>query len=117
MDAKYEAKHIRLGESVGAVKSIKVLNRIITWEKESIGIQADTRHVESAIKDLKLCDAHSVSTPAVREVTDKRFDKEGEVINAVKIGTREIAIQADGRPVTNMASKKQEDHERGGAWP
>ena len=53
MNKKYESKHVRLGESVGAVQSIKVLNRIITWEKHSIGVEADTRHIITALNDLK----------------------------------------------------------------
>ena len=49
MNKKYESKHIRLGGTKGAVKSVKILNRIITWEVDSISVEADLRHVKTAI--------------------------------------------------------------------
>ena len=105
MNKKYESKHIRMGESAGAVTSIKVLNRIITWESESISIEADTRHVITAMKDLKLSDAKGVGTPAVREHGDKRYDAEGDEFAEVTVKGRKIKVQQDGRPVTGMGCK------------
>ena len=72
MNKKYESKHIRLGSSEGSVKSIKVLNRIVTWEKDSISIEADMKHVTTAMRDLKLSDANGVGTPAIREQCDRK---------------------------------------------
>ena len=77
MNKKYESKHVRLGESRGAVQSIKVFNRIITWEKHSIGVEADTRHIITALSDLGLNEAREVVTPAVREQGEKSNDQEG----------------------------------------
>ena len=118
MNEKYESKHIRMGASKGAVKTIKVLNRIIRWEDESISIEADTRHVITAMKDLNLSDAKGVSTPAIREHTDKRHDNEGDEYGEKTVKGRKIKVQEDGRPVTCMGSVMksggEEDEELGG---
>ena len=109
MNIKYESKHVRMGEAPELKKSLKILNRIVTWETESISIEADTRHVETAMRDLKLTEAHGVCTPAVREQVDKRFDEEGEKVKEVVVGKQKISLQSDGRPITNMASKKLQE--------
>ena len=106
MDEKYESKHIRFGQSTGAVKSMKVLNRIVTWEEASISVEADTRHVETALADLGLMSAKEVNTPAVREIDEKKNDQEGMEASEYKVKGKTIKIQQDGRPITEIASKK-----------
>ena len=43
---KYEIKTKWLGPKDHHEQEIRVLNRIITWEKDGIGYEADPRHVE-----------------------------------------------------------------------
>ena len=50
------------------MESVRVLNRIITWEEDSISVEADLRHVKTALEDLGLKDAKGVGTPAMREL-------------------------------------------------
>ena len=109
MNKKYESKHIRLGGTKGAVKSVKILNRIITWEVDSISVEADLRHVKTAILDLGLMDSKEVGTPAVREHGEKRNDQEGEYESEELIKGKSIKIQKDGRMITEMASRKLEE--------
>ena len=112
MNQKYESKHIRLGTTKGAVKQIKVLNRIITWEEESISVEADTRHIMTALKDLGLEVAKEVVTPALREHGEKSNDQEGIEAGERIVKGKRMKIQGDGRPLTYMASKRvKEDNE------
>ena len=49
---KYEIKTKWLGPEKHHNQEVRVLNRIITWEPEGIGYEADPRHVEVMTEEL-----------------------------------------------------------------
>ena len=62
---KFEVKFRgRLGPGNGDDKSVRILNRIVTWTEEGIRYEADQRHVEIIIRQLGLKDnSNGLSTP------------------------------------------------------
>ena len=52
-----------LGPDPHDMKEIRVLNRIVAWEKECIRYEADQRHAEVLVEMLNLKDAKGVDTP------------------------------------------------------
>jgi hypothetical protein len=60
----------RLGPDKDDDKMIRVLNRIITWERDRITYEADPRHVEITIDQLGLKEAKPVNTPATKTEDD-----------------------------------------------
>jgi hypothetical protein len=67
----------RLGPDVGDNKSIRILNRIVTWDNQGIKYEADQRHAEIIVKQLGLSEqSNSVVTPGIKdngESDDKRL--------------------------------------------
>ena len=58
----------RLGPDTNDDKSVRVLNRITTWEDLSgIKYEADQRHGEILVESMGLQSAKEVSTPGVKE--------------------------------------------------
>ena len=68
MDKKYQVKTQVFGPEQDQAKEVKILNRIIGWSgNEGISYEADPRHTEIIIEQLKLQDAKPVSTPGTKE--------------------------------------------------
>ena len=64
-DAKFRG---RIGPDIGDDKSIRILNRIVTWTTGGIKYEADQRHSEIIIKQLGLeSGAKAVVTPGVKQ--------------------------------------------------
>ena len=64
-DAKFRG---RIGPDIGDDKSIRILNRIVTWTTEGIRYEADQRHGEIIMKQLGLeSGAKAVTTPGVKQ--------------------------------------------------
>ena len=110
-----------LGDGEGEVEHVKVLNRIISWEKGAIVWEADPRHVELLAEQLGLQNAGSVRTPAEKEPSGvARFrDLDGDgtgdhsgfdaVDVALALGEKQIHKEASsvsdvGRPVGALAN-------------
>ncbi len=66
---RFDCKHRgRIGPGAGDVKSIRVLNRVVTWGDEGIEYEPDQRHAELIIRDMGLeGSSRAVSTPYVKE--------------------------------------------------
>ena len=74
---KYEIKTKWLGPGKQHSQEIRVLNRIITWESEGIGYEADPRHVEILVEELGFASCATVGTPGTSiEGKTKEEDKE-----------------------------------------
>ena len=57
-----------LGPNEGQQRQIKILNRIVTWhDSKGLNYEADPRHVEIVLEQLKMEDAKAVTTPGTRE--------------------------------------------------
>ena len=58
----------RLGPEEKDDKSIRILNRVITWKEEGIEYEADQRHAEIIVNSLGLeKEAKAVRSPGVKE--------------------------------------------------
>jgi hypothetical protein len=54
----------RIGPQEKDGKSIRILNRVVTWQEDGIEYEGDQRHVEICLKELGLCeDSKEVTTP------------------------------------------------------
>ncbi len=68
IESKLEIKcKERMGEREGDMKSIRILNRIVTWTPDGIEYESDQRHAEIIVKQMGLKPgSKSVAAPAVR---------------------------------------------------
>jgi len=61
----------RLGSGENDQKSVRILNRIITWNKDEIQFEADQRHAEIIVKQLGLKgSSNAMRTPRVKSADD-----------------------------------------------
>ena len=67
-----------LGPQAKHSKSIRVLNRVLTWANHGITYEADQRHADIVVQELGLQDAKSVTTPSCKEDTDKMLADVGD---------------------------------------
>ena len=67
LKAEFEIKTEILGPEKRHVQELKILNRIVTWEKDGIMWEPDPRHAELIIAQLGLENAKPVSTPAMKQ--------------------------------------------------
>ena len=75
--SKYQIKIQRLGPHDDNVKELKILNRIIAWSPtKGIIYEADPRHVEIVVEQLKLEQAKPASTPGTKEEGTIQEDSE-----------------------------------------
>ena len=63
LEDEYDLKTKWLGPEKHQQQEVRVLNRIISWEKEGIGYDADPRHVEVMVEELGLKNCTTVGTP------------------------------------------------------
>ena len=74
--SKFEAQvKGRMGPGKEYLKSMRVLNRIISWTTSGIEYDADQRHVEIIVRELGL-ETDSKSVETLRIATKKRSDLE-----------------------------------------
>ena len=66
----------RLGPEEHDCKSIRILNRVVTWRSSGIVYEADQRHAEIIVGRLGLKNKRSVITPGVKAENQK--DEEGD---------------------------------------
>ena len=67
MQDKYEVKvRGRLGPGAKEDKTRTILNRCVEWKAEVIHYEADPRHAEILIRDLKLTAAKAMATPGIK---------------------------------------------------
>ena len=93
LEKKYQVKTQVLGPNEGQQKQVKILNRVVTWDgSRGIVYEADPRHTEIVIEQLRLNDAKEVSTPGTRE--EGRTTEDNEEQLSEKDKTRYRAIVA-----------------------
>ena len=78
MEKQYECKVQALGPGLEDEKEIKVLNRIISWNKlgteDIVTYEADPRHAEITGQELGLQDAKSLLIPITKVEADDESD-------------------------------------------
>ena len=68
LEGRYTVKTQTLGPGPDNQQQIKILNRMVTWsDEEGLTYEADPRHVEIRLKQLKMEDAKPVTTPGTKE--------------------------------------------------
>ena len=67
LESKFETKTTIVGPEMKDEKTVRVLNRIITYTAEGIEYEADQRHAESMIRDMNMTAAKPLSTPGLDE--------------------------------------------------
>ena len=71
MKKRYEVKiRGRLGPQKQDDKSIRLLNRIITWDEEGITWEADQRHAEIIFRELDLAKSAALTVPGAKNTVD-----------------------------------------------
>ena len=63
----FELKTEVLGPDSGEVREVRILNRVLRWEKEGITWEADQRHAELVVEQLGLEKSKPVSSPGSKE--------------------------------------------------
>ena len=63
--SRFEIKTDFLGPKERHSKQVRILNRVISWEKDGISFEADQRHAEVIIKAMNV--TKGVSTPGSRD--------------------------------------------------
>ena len=77
---KYQIKTQWLGPGSEHQREVKILNRIIGWhDQKGISFEADPRHAEIIIEQLKLKEAKGVSSPGAKEEGTTIEDHEQEL--------------------------------------
>ena len=71
-----------MGERKEDIKSVRILNRIVTWTPEGIECESDQRHAEIIVKQMGLePGSKAVATPALRMKIDEVKDGNEELGN------------------------------------
>jgi hypothetical protein len=76
---RYEVKfRARIGPEIKDDKSVRILNRIVTWNEDGIEYESDQRHAEIIVNELGLKpdNVKSVVTPGVKETAKEELDNE-----------------------------------------
>ena len=71
-----------MGPEEGQKKEVKILSRIIRWTNEGLEYEADQRHADLLVKEMKVTESKEVTTPIVsqnieKEEEDLEFDSHG----------------------------------------
>ena len=80
----FELKTEVLGPDHGEVRELRILNRVLRWEKAGITWEADQRHAELIVEQLGLEKSKSVATPGCKEdarrdaLTERRRERAAE---------------------------------------
>ena len=65
---EFSIKTEMLGPDAGEVKELRVLNRVINWEKTGTW-EADPRYAEMVVEQLEMTGAKPVVTPGLKDDT------------------------------------------------
>ena len=80
ISGRYESKHDVLGPGAKHQKSIRVLNRVLSWTPQGIEYEADQRHADIIVSELGLKEAKPVSTPGCKEDVDRMLADLGPIL-------------------------------------
>lgn len=92
---KYEIKTKWLGPEARHEQEIRALNRIVTWEKEGIGYEADPRHVEVIVEELGLDGCIVVGTPGTSTEGRTNEDAHNPLDSAMETKYRALVARAN----------------------
>ena len=89
-----------LGLKEGQSKEVRILNKVVRMTKDGLELEADPRHVELAIRELKLENAKVSVVPGAKPVKKKTEDDIDEGIDNIheaknSDGDRELEMPED----------------------
>ena len=87
LEKKYKIKTQELGRGEGQDPELRILNKIVRITPEGVELEADPRHAEMVIKDLKLQDAKPSTVPGSKEEMKKaptREEDRGKAIDNIQ---------------------------------
>ena len=105
LEEKYKLKVETLGTDKGQSPEMRILNKVVRWTSAGLELEADPRHAELVIKDLKLAGCKSSAVPGSKEEAKKVKEElpEAKMSEGTKarIELRETyAISESGRSVS-----------------
>ncbi len=97
-----------LGPEQSDDKSVRILNRIVSWNERGIQYEPDQRHVEIVVKTLGLEKGKSVVTPGAKDKNTETFDKslEGAQATLYRSLTMRLSYLAQDRPDIQFSCKE-----------
>ena len=119
LEAKYQIKTKVLGPDERDYKQVRVLNRVISWENGGITYEADPRHAELVIKQMKVEEANPVTSPGCKPSsghaaqggsTDDEVALEAEERTAYRALAARCNFLAIDRPDIQFAAKEISRH-------
>ncbi len=89
-------------------KSVRILNRIVSWNERGIQYEPDQRHVEIVIKTLGLEKGKPVVTPGAKDKLDTDSDKalEGAQATLYRSLIMRLSYFAQDRPDIQFSCKE-----------
>lgn len=81
LEERYAITTEALGDSKGETQDIRVLNRIIPWEKGGISYEPDPRHAEIVAKEMGVDNAKGLTTQSIKEELKEEDATTGEPIS------------------------------------
>ena len=125
LEKKFESKSVVIGPDEGQQRQGKILNRIITYTAEGILYEADPRHIETMIKDMKFEEAKIVKIPGMKDeegnMENEKVELEGERKMDYKSQVARANVLAQDRPdiqftcqelSKRMSRPTERDHEK-----
>ena len=124
MEGEYDIKmRGGLGPDVNDDKSIRILNRCLELRRDGVYLEADPRHTEMIIQDLKLMNSNVMSTPAVKvepEANPTYLDKDAATqyrriaarcnVLALDKGDIQFAVQQCAKGMSRPTQQNLEQH-------
>ena len=94
-------------------KSVRILNRIVTWTENSLEYEADQRHAELILQELDLCSARPMSSPGTIDRQPEDDDDEeltGRDATKYRRLVARLNYIAQDRPDIQYATKELRRH-------
>ena len=92
LEDKYKLKVEVLGLGEGQTNEIRILNKVVRMTKEGVELEADPRHVELAIRELKLEGAKTSVVPGAKPVK-KGTESEVNIVQEARMSDGDTMLE------------------------
>ena len=108
---KYKIKVEKLGGGASDSKEIRVLNKVLRYTDQGLELEADPRHAELVVKELRLEGSKPSRVPGSKvdmvKVRERKEEGEDEDIDALEVAP--VLVQRFGGKVVAMSKAKTQD--------
>ena len=108
---KYKIKVEKLGGGAGDSKEIRVLNKVLRYTDKGLELEADPRHAELVVKELRLEGSKPSRVPGSKvdmvKVRETKEEGEDEEMNTLEVAP--VLVQRVGGKVVAMSKAKTQD--------